>query len=306
MMEKTYGKRGFVTIATGHQRYYRLAQNLLLSYHQFATELYPFAIIADRENEITAQFDHVIVISDASNSYNDKLKLFRELPYEETIFIDADSLAYGDLDAWWSIFSGAGDFSLFGYAWRDLTCGRGWFVPDGMKEYREDISFIPDFNGGVYYMRNTPACGRVFEIANRCVAHYSEYCFNGFRTPADEPVLALGMAVCGFEPVNLDGELVFAPPLKKLDADISVPRAVFHKTRETAYPVRLIHFSNYRTQLSFYRNEVVKLNRISRGGKPSEGFLREADMLRYFIFRIEDMIPLAKRILRKIKRMMQT
>lgn len=28
MMEKTYGKRGFVTIATGHQRYYRLAQNL--------------------------------------------------------------------------------------------------------------------------------------------------------------------------------------------------------------------------------------------------------------------------------------
>lgn len=85
-----------MTIATGHQRYYRLAQNLLLSYHQFATELYPFAIIADRENEITTQFDHVIVISDASNSYNDKLKLFRELPYEETIFIDADSLAYGD------------------------------------------------------------------------------------------------------------------------------------------------------------------------------------------------------------------
>ena len=114
------------------------------------------------------------------------------------------------------------------------------------------------------------------------------------------------MAVCGFEPVNLDGELVFAPPLKKLDADISVPRAVFHKTRETAYPVRLIHFSNYRTQLSFYRNEVVKLNRISRGGKPSEGLSREADMLRYFIFRIEDMIPLAKRILRKIKRMMHT
>src|SRR5574344_695286 len=42
----------------------------------------------------------------------------------------------------------------------------------------------------------------------------------------------------------------------------------------------------------------------SVGGKPSEGLLREADMLRYFIFRIEDMIPLAKRILRKIKRMM--
>ena len=107
------GKRGFVTIATGADRYYVLAQNLLHSYKCFAQEPLPFAIIADRENAYTAEFDHVILISDASNSYNDKLKLFRELPYDETIFIDADSLAYGDLNVWWDIFSQAGDFSLF-------------------------------------------------------------------------------------------------------------------------------------------------------------------------------------------------
>ena len=124
-MKETFGERGFVTIATGHERYYALARNLLRSYRCFAETPVPFAIIADRENEYTAEFDHVILISDASNSYNDKLKLFRELPYEETIFIDADSLAYGDLNTWWDIFRNAGDFSLFGYAWRDLDCGRG-------------------------------------------------------------------------------------------------------------------------------------------------------------------------------------
>ena len=131
---KKQQRKGFVTIATGQERYYKLARNLLHSYRLFAKDPFPFAIISDRENEYTSEFDKVIVISDASNSYNDKLKLFRELPFEETIFIDADSLAYGDLNTWWDIFCDAGDFSLFGYAWRDLNCGRGWFIPSGMKQ----------------------------------------------------------------------------------------------------------------------------------------------------------------------------
>lgn len=60
------------------------------------------------------------------------------------------------------------------------------------------------------------------------VKNYHDYSFNGFADPADEPLLALGMAVCKFEPVDMPGELVFAPSRKRLEADISVPRAVFH------------------------------------------------------------------------------
>ena len=299
-MRETRGKRGFVTIATGKKQYYILAWNLMRSYRHFAQESLPFAIIADRENEYTKDFDDVILISDSSNNYNDKLKLFRELPYDETIFIDADSLAYADLNIWWDIFSQAGDFSLFGYAWRDLNCGRGWFIPSGMKEYKDSIKFIPDFNGGVYYMRNTEACKKVFDIANCCAEHYHDYSFNGFKDAADEPVLALGMAVCGFEPIDKSGELVFAPQKKKLDADISAPHAVYHQTAEKSYPVRLIHFSNYRTQLSFYQNEVIKLNKII-GGK--NGLLYEIpNNIRYLILQIHDIIPFTKRVVRKVKR----
>ncbi len=301
-MTETLGRRGFVTIATGQERYYALAKNLLQSYRYFAKEPVPFAIIADRKNEYTAAFDDVIVISDASNSYNDKLKLFRELPYEETIFIDADSLAYGDLNVWWDIFQNAGDFSLFGYAWRDLNCGRGWFTPSGMKEYQRDITFVPDFNGGIYYMRNTETCKKVFDIANDCAEHYHDYQFNGFADPADEPVLALGMSVCGFEPIDMPGELVFAPPNKKLDADISAPRAIFHPSKGRCYPVRLIHFSNYRTRLSFYRNEVIKLHKLC-GEQDSFGKMPER--LRYLLLQISDIIPFYKRVVRKAKRVLQ-
>ena len=302
-MTETLGKKGFVTIATGQERYYVLARNLLQSYRCFAKEPVPFAIIADRENEYTAEFDHVILISDASNSYNDKLKLFRELPYEETIFIDADSLAYSDLNVWWDIFQNAGDFSLFGYAWRDLNCGRGWFIPSGMKEYQRDITFIPDFNGGVYYMRNTAACKKVFDIANDCAKHYHDYQFNDFVDPADEPVLALGMAVCGFEPIDMPGELVFAPPKKKLDADISGPRAIFHPSKDRSYPIRLIHFSNYRTQLSFYRNEVIKLNKLSGGG--DSNLCKMPEQIRLRLLQITDIVPFYKRAVRKFKRVLQ-
>lgn len=302
-MKETFEKRGFVTIATGQERYYALARNLLRSYRRFAQTPVPFAIIADRKNEYTAEFDHVILISDASNSYNDKLKLFRELPYEETIFIDADSLAYGDLNVWWDVFRNAGDFSLFGYAWRDLNCGRGWFVPSGMKEYQKDISFIPDFNGGVYYMRNTPACERVFSIANYCAEHYHDYRFNDFVDPADEPVIALAMAVCGFEPIDIPGELVFAPPRDKLDADISIPRAMFHPSADKSYPVRLIHFSNYRTQLSFYRNEVIKLENDL--GQSNKSYIhRMPDHLRRLLLRISDGGPFCGRVIRKAKRVL--
>lgn len=305
-MKNTFGPRGFVTIATGQERYYKLAANLLLSYRRFAAEPLPFAIIADRENAYTAAFDHVIIISDPENSYNDKLKLFRELPYDETIFIDADSLAYGDLNVWWDMFADCGDFSLFGYAWRDLVCGRGWFVPSGMGEFAEKIHFIPDFNGGVYYMRNTPVCEEVFRIASHCAAHYADYRFNGFSTPADEPVLALGMAVCGLEPLNQDGELIFAPRRKQLRADISVPRAEFRTSGGKVFPrVRLIHFSNYRTQLAFYRNEVAKLTNGAGGCTQNCINCTIANAARYSLYRLCDIVPFSKRVLRKIKRMLK-
>lgn len=187
--------KGFVTIATGQERYFDIARNLLRSYRMFSSEKCPFAIICDRKNRYTEEFDEVIVLEKAYCNYLDKLQLYDHLPYDETIFIDADSLAYGDLDEWWNIFEKADDFSLFGYAWTELDSGKGWFVPKGLKEYRDKVTFIPDFNGGIYYMRRSERCEEVFRLANYFALNYNNYQFNGFENPADEPCLALAMAV---------------------------------------------------------------------------------------------------------------
>lgn len=292
--------RGFVTIATGAERYFDIARNLLLSYRKFASIKYPFAIICDRKNKYTTEFDDVILLKEAHRNYLDKLQLYEYLPYDETIFIDADSLAYGDLDVWWEIFKYADDFSLFGYAWTELRCGRGWFVPEGIKEYKDKVRYIPDFNGGVYYLRRSETCKDIFKLANYFAKHFREYAFNGFDSPADEPCLALAMAVNQCKPLDIQEKgLVFAPARKNIDLDISVPKAVYHNTNRT-YNVNLVHWSNYRTKLSLYKFEVEKLKTKKQSGVIYKLLFKYKVL--YYVLSIGNICTYLERLINKSKK----
>ena len=300
--------KGFVTIATGAERYFNIARNLLWSYRQFASEKYPFAIICDRKNEYTAEFDDVILLKKAHCNYLDKLQLYDYLPYDETIFIDADSLAYGDLDEWWDIFKDVDDFSLFGYAWTDLKSGRGWFVPDRTGGFKDKITFVPDFNGGIYYMRRSEKCRKVFELANYFAEHFGEYTFNGFDSAADEPCLALEMAVEQCMPLDIKEKgLVFAPARKDIELDISKPMAFYHgKNEKDGYNVSLVHWSNYRTKLALYKFEVQKLNKMQKQNSSILNKLLYQYKTVYYIYRINNICVYAQRVVNKIRKKLKT
>ena len=64
--------RGFITIATGKELYYQLAQNLLKSYRLYSRNPMPFAILCDRENTYTEQFDQTVILEHPLNSFWDK------------------------------------------------------------------------------------------------------------------------------------------------------------------------------------------------------------------------------------------
>ena len=74
--------KGFFTIATGDEHYYRIAANLVRSYKRCSQTPLPFAILADRENEYTQAFDQVIRLPAPQNNYLDKLTVFPYLPYD--------------------------------------------------------------------------------------------------------------------------------------------------------------------------------------------------------------------------------
>ena len=293
--------KGYVTIATGKTHYYKIAKNLLESYRLNASGNYPFAIICDRDNKYTAAFDKVVRMDNPTNSYMDKLRLFDCLPWEETIFIDADCLVYGDIDRWWKLFEENGSpCSVFGCAYADLDTDRGWFRTAGMGEFRDQIHFVPSFSGGVYYLTKTEDCKKVFDIAKYAAARYRDYPFAIFRDPADEPVIALGMAVANCRPTDCSDVGLYTYR-RFTHADILAPQAEWQYQGQWR-PILLIHWGNFGTMKAFYLFECAKMHRKA-AGKPEKGlgwFLLYRCKLLYVLLHICDLITLGKRIKRRI------
>ncbi len=256
--------RGFITIATGDEKYYEMAVNLLHSYRYFSGITLPFAIFADRENELTAKFDDVRLLSPAHRNYLDKLQMYNYLPYDENIFIDADCLAYGDLNELFDIFKEADDFSCFGRVLPtdDKT---GWFEYENLGELKERVSYVVGLHGGIYYMRRTEVSRAVLETAQNLVPHYSEYGFKGnFATPGDEPLVALSMAIHNCHPIAHDQRAILCywehngamklnlPKRKALASDIGIS-------------TNLLHWGTRFTTTPLYRKQVADLNVMMNG-----------------------------------------
>ena len=126
--------RGFITIATGRDKYYEMAKNLVLSYRLFCDNPLPFAIMCDKENEYTKAFDQVVLFQPGPRVYFNKFELLKRSPFDETIFIDADCLAYADLNDFWDYFASSDDFSGCGTNY-PIDSEKGLFQDGKVGEY---------------------------------------------------------------------------------------------------------------------------------------------------------------------------
>lgn len=214
--------RGFVTLAVGDANYYKIAENLLNSYRLGGGGL-PFAIVADKENDITQKFDKTVVISNPKYSFEDKLKCFQASPFYETIFIDADCLVYGNVDVLWEQFDRMqDDFCCYGRTYNlQENNTNSWFQCDGIGEYAKKINFLVDIHGGLYFFRKSKRLDVLCELINELREKYSTFKFRMFTgVPADEPIVALAMALMNIRPKEFDySKIVFLPWLDycKLD-----------------------------------------------------------------------------------------
>ena len=196
--------RGFITIATGNEKYYHLARNLLLSYKLFCDNPLPFAIMCDRENEVTALFDQVVLLEHPLNAFWDKFELLVRAPFDETIFIDADCLAYADLNLYWDYFAQADDFTGCGTNY-PIDSEKGLFQDGEIGEYNGRAHWKPDICGGLYFIRRGETCDALYRECQHISQHYDEFRWPDFCAPhADETVLCLAMAVHGLHAMNAD------------------------------------------------------------------------------------------------------
>lgn len=202
-------KRCFVTIATGSDKYFILAVKLLHSFRLHSKDNTPFGIICDRENEYAKEFDFVSIMEDPEGSYMDKLKMYKYSDYEETIFIDADSLIMKDPSVLWDDFSAEGDVSAYGKYFPVENTEKGWFEYEHTGKYKKDVDYTVTLHGGAYYFRNTEKAASIFETAIEIAGDYAIYKFRGFQKPADEPVVALSLAVHKCRPHDKNYRIIF-------------------------------------------------------------------------------------------------
>ena len=269
------GKKGFITIASGDEKYYVMAHNLLKSYRQHTGTPLPFAIICDRKNSLTELFDDVIVLEDMTRSYVDKLRMGEVLPYDETIFIDADCLAYGDLNVLFEVFSHADDVSCFGkvYAPDEPDSKKGWFDYERLPESEKSaVKFVVDHHGGLIYMRNTGLTREVFRSAEHYAENYGAYPFLRLTKPADEPALALAMAVHNCRPIPFtDYRMVcFWNTKISFGKPGQLPRRP-----DRGWDVELIHWGSKNTDTPVYKRELARMDLLHAGAGRVKLFMND-------------------------------
>lgn len=260
--------RGFITIATGNAFYYTLAGNLLKSYRLFTDEPYPFAIMCDRENEITAEFDDVVVLEHPLNAFWDKFSLLKKAPYDETIFIDADCLAYADLNAYWDYFRDADDFPASGPN-HPIDSEEGPFQKGQVAPFNDRVHWKPRICGGLYFIRKGPVCDRLYDDCQYICQHYDDYTWPDYCAPkADETVLGLAMAANGLHATEVDPTNYAIPwDVTHMEQDLLTGKLRYatewHPMVEQG---RLIHFSVRYCKKPMYIVEVEKLNLMLNNG----------------------------------------
>ena len=262
-------ERGFITIATGNIHYYEIATNLLRSYRCFCENPLPFAILCDCENNYTQEFDETILCKNCSSSYVDKLLLLDASPFLETIFIDADCLAFSNLNDLFDIFAHADDFSCLGNIMKLDEKSSGWFTinsfpkttqnPEVVNQLKaKQLPYSVGIHGGIYFFRKTELTKQVFLDAKNVIKHYNCYSFRVFDNPADEPAFALAMAMNNCKPIPYSEYALSCYWNTKLDMCFN--RGFAKRTNGIQVP--LVHFGTRYTMTPFYNKQIEQMNFI--------------------------------------------
>lgn len=269
--------RGFVTMAVGKEYYYLLAKNLLISYKFHNPAPFPFAIICDKENETTALFDDVVIIDSPSYSYLDKLRLAELAPYDETIFIDADSLILKDLEGLWDVVDGAPDFGIFGAVY-DPATEKGKMHLDRAGRLRDRMNFPCTCQGGMYFIRKSDKLVPFMELSFFILKNFSEFQEPGHPNPSDDTIFPLACSIFNFPPPEDWYKLFcFVPEsdihyLNVVEGKISYD---WHWLKGALGPgCYFVHFTTKATKEWLYNREMYRLSCSVNGKKRS--FLRLA------------------------------
>lgn len=195
-MEAASPTRGVLTLAYGHRRFIQQAKYLGMSLQLHAPNL-PRTLVTDSSDpQLRSLFTEIIPHRpEFGSGVRQKLYLDQYSPYDETLFIDSDCLALGNLDAFWIAFVGQ-SFGVPGFRYLRKGSTDPFIDVDFVLDHL-GLSALPKFNGGSYYFTRSPEASAFFETARKVMDDWRELRLAPFRRngPNDESVYSVAMAM---------------------------------------------------------------------------------------------------------------
>ncbi|MGH8876245.1 MAG: hypothetical protein ACRD0P_02710 [Stackebrandtia sp.] len=253
--------RGVLVVAFGADRFIDQAGDLAATIRRWSPQM-AIALVTDGASGEVAGFDRVARIR-TPDSADCRIKLDMDVlsPFDETLYVDADSFAVGVVEP---IFDACADsdVAVFGH---QIASGT-WYGDVTRMRRRAGSASIPKFNGGCIYFRRTKRTADVFAFAREVAEEYADLELTGFGGGiADEPLLSIALARHGIAATDITATTMATPigitgPMR---VDVLSGRCCFAKQHRIVEPV-LVHFAadfGAETGLCgvFYRRERFKL-----------------------------------------------
>jgi len=256
MSRSIEGEDGIVIVAHSKASYLAEAATLAKSIRRFSPTV-PIALITnfdipDRTSR-TAGFSRVVQRDFTSfPGLEFKLHLETLSPFSgSSLFLDSDSICYGDISPVFTAFSGK-EFVALGKPLKDCH----WFQNAARTMGSFGIHQFPFFCGDFYLFRRTPLTQQVFASAREIAGRYDALGINRLGGILnDEPVLSLAMAKHGIEAEPFGSRWILqmqAQQLDHVDLDWTIPKAHAVLAGTTVCP-RVVHFQAHRTRPVYYR-----------------------------------------------------
>jgi hypothetical protein len=271
------GQRQIITIATGKKLYVDFAVNLARSFFWWHPDTdIKFQLVTDQPDFVPADVKEkteliIIAKGEIGEGFSTKLHLDKLIGEGQTLFIDSDCLVYRNLDNIFEQFKGHA-VSVVG----DYISKGEWFgeIEPICKKF--NITHMPKFNGGVYYLEKGEMASKVYNTARQLEPQYDEIGFKRLRNrPNDEVLMALAMELNRQVPVADDGSILaefvnFKSGVKSdlLNGVAELYNSPTHPEYQEHWPLQIakpamVHFLGHHNQIMPYIKEVKQLEYVS-------------------------------------------
>jgi hypothetical protein len=249
---KIKAKRGIITLATG-KKFVNQAKNLAYSCMLYCPNLLR-AIITDQGDSVKGLYDFIIPYDKNTDPFETKLLLNRYTPFEETLFLDSDTLVYSNANYLFEYLNN----QSFVYAGSCRIDGF-WCVDIKSTITKFNIPWISQLNSGIFLFKRDDIGNQIFEFAHSLYGEADRLNISFFRGSmySDEPFLGIALGKYLQKPIVNDHGRLGRSTINKKKIHVNIIRGYSSFIlRDEILFLTIVHFCDH---AGLYLREKIKL-----------------------------------------------